>query len=289
VATDASGQTATSAATTARTIDNTVASVAMEDPGAYLTGTATLTATANSTAGVASVAIQYAPNGTNTWTTVCTPTTAPFSCAWNTKTVADGLYDFRAILTDKTGVQKTSAVLSSRSIDNRPVRGIDVQTANGTGTAGRLDSGDTISFTYSTRMNPASLSAGWDGSATAVTLRVRDGALIGATSGDALDILRSGAAVNLGSVDLRGDYVKTKKTSQWNATMTATTVTVNGLPVTVVQVVVGTLSTGGALRTVATTAGANMIWTPSSLATDLGGTTSSIAPVTETGGLDREC
>lgn len=288
VATDASGQTATSAATTARTIDNTVASVAMEDPGAYLTGTATLTATANSTAGVASVAIQYAPNGTNTWTTVCTPTTAPFSCAWNTKTVADGLYDFRAILTDKTGVQKTSAVLSSRSIDNRPVRGIDVQTANGTGTAGRLDSGDTISFTYSTRMNPASISAGWDGSATAVTVRVRDSALLGAASGDGLDILRSGAAVNLGSVDLRGDYVKTKKTSQWNATMTATTVTVNGLPVTVVQVVVGTLSTGGALRTVATTAGANMIWTPSSLATDLGGTTSSIAPVTETGGLDRE-
>lgn len=289
VATDASGQTTTSAATNARTIDNTVASVAMEDPGAYLTGTATLTATANSTAGVASVAIQYAPNGTSTWTTVCTPTAAPFSCAWNTKTVVDGLYDFRAILTDKAGAQKTSAVLSSRSIDNRPVRGIDVQTGTGTGTAGRLDTGDTISFTYSTRMNPASLSAGWDGSATAVTLRLRDGALLGTTtSDDGLDILRGTAAVNLGSIDLRGDYVKTKKTSQWNATMTVTTVTVNGLPVTMVQVVVGTLSTGGALRTVATTAAANMIWTPSSLATDLGGTTSSNAPVTETGSLDRE-
>ncbi|QIG41132.1 signal peptidase I [Microbacterium sp. 4R-513] len=289
VATDASGQVASSAPTSARTVDNSVASVAMEDPGAYLTGTASLAATANSTAGVASVAIQVAASGTTTWTTICALTAEPFTCAWNTKAVADGLYDFRAVMTDKAGKQTTSAVLGSRRVDNRPVRGADVQTANGGGIAGRLDGGDTITFTYSTQMSPASISAGWNGSATAVTLRLRDGNVVGLTaSDDTLDILRGTAAVNLGSVDLRGDYVKNNKTSQWNATMTATTVTVNGLPVTAVQIVLGTLNTGGALRTAAASAGANMVWTPSSAATDLGGTTSSNAPVTESGALDRE-
>ena len=289
VVTDASGQTTTSASVNARTVDNTVASVAMEDPGVYLTGTVTLTATANSTAGVASVAIQIAPNGTSTWTTLCTPTAAPFSCSWNSKTLADGLYDFRAVMTDRAAKVTTSAVLPARRIDNRAVRGLDVQTANGGAIAGRLDTGDSISFTYSTQMRPSSISAGWDGSATPVTLRLRDGSVVGlGSTDDTLDILKGTAAVNLGSVNLRGDYVKNNKTSQWNATMTATTATVNGLPVTVVQIVVGTLSTGGALRTAPTSAAANMIWTPSALATDLGGATSSVAPATESGTLDRE-
>ncbi|MDW4573683.1 Ig-like domain-containing protein [Microbacterium sp. M3] len=289
VATDAAGNTAMSAATAARTVDNSVASVAMEDPGAFLGGTATLTATANATAGIASIAIQVAPNGTTSWTTVCTPTASPFSCAWNSRSVADGLYDFRAVLTDATGATTTSAVVSARRVDNRAVRGVDVQTANGGATAGRLEAGDTMTFTYSTQMSPASIATGWNGAATAVTLRLRDGNLLSlGAAGDTVDVLRSNAAVNLGSVNLRGDYIKNNKTSTFNATMTATTVTVNGLPVTVVQITVGTLASGGALRTAPTTAAAAMVWTPSASATDLGGIASSNAPVTETGTLDRE-
>lgn len=289
VVTDASGQSSTSSAVAGRTVDNTVASVAMEDPGAFLTGTPTLTATASSTAGVASVAIQLAPNGSSAWTTLCTPTAPPFSCTWNSKSVADGLYDLRAVMTDRAGKQTTSAVVSARRVDNRAVRGADVQTANGTGTPGRLDAGDAISFTYSTQMSPASISSGWNGSALAVTVRLRDGSVVGLGSADdTLDVQRSGAAVNLGSVNLRGDYVKNNKTSTYNATMTATTATVNGLPVTVVQLSIGTLVGGGALRTAPTSAAANMVWTPSNAATDLAGTTSSNAPVTESGALDRE-
>ena len=289
VATDAAGNTAMSPATAARTVDNSVASVAMEDPGAFLGGTATLTATANATAGIASVAIQVAPNGTTSWTTVCTPTASPFSCAWNSRSVADGLYDFRAVLTDATGATTTSAVVSARRVDNRAVRGVDVQTANGGATAGRLEAGDTMTFTYSTQMSPSSIATGWNGAATAVTLRLRDGNLLSlGAAGDTVDVLRSNAAVNLGSVNLRGDYIKNNKTSTLNATMTATTATVNGLPVTVVQITVGTLASGGALRTAPTTAAAAMVWTPSASAADLGGIASSNAPVTETGTLDRE-
>ena len=289
MATDAAGNTATSATVSPRTVDNSIASVAMEDPGAYLGGMETLTATANSSAGVGSVTIQYAPSGTATWTTACAVGASPYACAWNSAGVTDGLYDFRAVLTDGVGTQTTSAVVSARRVDNRAVRGTDVQTANGGGVAGRLDTGDTMTFTYSTQLNPASIAAGWNGTATPVTLRLRDGNLLGlGNSGDSVDIQRSGGAVNLGSVNLKGDYVKSNKTSTFNATMTATTTTVNGLPVTVVQISIGTLLGGGALRTAPTTAAAAMVWTPSNAAADLAGTVSSNAPVTETGNLDRE-
>ena len=84
------------------------------------------------------------------------------------------------------------------------------------------------------------------------------------------------------------DYVKNNKTSTFAATMTATTATVNGRPVTVVQLTVNSLVSGGALRTAPATAAAAMVWTPSSAATALTGAATSNSPVTETGSLDRE-
>ncbi|KQZ85544.1 hypothetical protein ASD56_04290 [Microbacterium sp. Root166] len=287
-AADAAGNAATSGTVGGRTVDNSVASVAVEDPGAFLSGTAILTATAASTAGVASVAIQVAPSGTSSWTTVCSDASTPYTCAWNTKTVADGLYDLRAVLTDSVGTQTTSAILTQRRVDNRPLRGLDVQMLNGSSSVGRLQTGDMMTFTYSAQVNPASITSGWNGAALPVTLRLRDGNLLGTGSmGDTVDIQRSGAVVNLGSVNLKGDYVRLLRTTTFAATMTATTATVNGLPVTVVTINLGAVATsGGSLRTAATSA--NAVWTPSALATDLSGSTSSTTPVTESGALDKE-
>jgi hypothetical protein len=113
---------------------------------------------------------------------------------------------------------------------------------------------------------------GWNGASTAVSLRLRDGNLLAlGNAGDTVDVLTSNgsAPVNLGSVNLRADYVKNNKTSTFTATMTAATATVNGLPVTVVQITLGSLASGGALRTAPTTAAAAMAWTPSGAATDL--------------------
>ena len=56
--------------------------------------TVTLTATAaDGESGVADVVIEYLPVGRLDWVTVCTSTTAPYSCSWNTTSVADGGYD----------------------------------------------------------------------------------------------------------------------------------------------------------------------------------------------------
>lgn len=287
VATDRAGNTTTSAVVANRMVDNTISSVSVEDPGAYLAGTATLVVNATSTAGVTSVTVQYAPAGTASWAPVCVPAQAPYTCAWNTTTVVDGLYDLRALLIDGTGTQTVSAVVGGRRVDNTPVRGLDVQTANTTGIAGRLDAGDRVTFTFSKAMSPAGILPGWNGSATAATLRLRDGALLGTGSaGDTIDLQVGSAAVHLGSVNLRGDYIKSGKTSTADATMVATTATVNGAAVTVVTITVATPTDDGALRTV--TATGTMVWSPSGSATDLSGASCSTAPVFETGVLDRE-
>ena len=286
VATDYAGNQTTSAAVASRVIDNTVSSVSVEDPGAFLTGVVTISAAANSTAGVASVRLQRSPAGANTWTDLCVDTSAPYSCPWDTAAVADGLYDLRAILTDSLGRTTLSATVVNRRVDNSPLRGIDVQTVNGGASAGKLDAGDQLVLTYSGVVNPASISSGWNGSSLAVSLRLRDGNLLGlGNRGDTVDVLRSGAAVNLGSVNLRQEYAKANKTVVFNATMATSTATVNGVPATVVTVTLGTVASGSGLR------GGNpatMVWSPSSLATDPTGKACSAAPVNETGVLDRD-
>ncbi|TWG91133.1 hypothetical protein L615_008300000110 [Nocardioides sp. J9] len=288
VATDVAGNTTTSAAVTGRVVDNTVSSVSLDNPGTTLSGTVAVTAQANSTAGVTSVRIQHAASGSSSWTDLCTATAAPYSCTWDTRTVADGNHDLRAVLLDGRGGATTSAVLT-RKVDNSPLRAIDVQATNGDGTAGRLDAGDTLTLTWSEVVTPASLSAGWNGAAVPVTLRLRDGNANGLAYGpknDVVDVLRGNGAVNLGSVALREDYVKTKKQVSFNATMTATTVTVDGTERTVVTIVLGAVSSGSGLRTVTTTP--SMVWSPSGAATSVAGGACSTTPVTETGGADRD-
>jgi hypothetical protein len=95
---------------------NTVA-VTFDDPGTPLRGTVALTATAASDRGLASVTFQSSPAGANTWTTVCVDTVAPFTCDFDTLSVADGLRDLRAVALDTAGYSRES-VLSGRRIDN---------------------------------------------------------------------------------------------------------------------------------------------------------------------------
>jgi len=286
IADDAAGNRTTSAVISNRVIDNTVSSVSMSDPGEFITGTVTLNASANSSAGVTSVRIQRAPAGTTTWTDICTDTTSPYSCVWNSTTVPDGLYDFQAILADGSGKVTTSSIVTARRVDNTPLRGTDVQTANGAATVGRMEPGDRITFTYSDLVNLNSITPAWTGAALPVTIRVQDGNVVGVgNADDTLSVERAGSTIDLGTVNLKGDYVKSGRTVTFASTMTAATIMVNGVQVTAVTVTFGT-ATGGATRTSSTLA--SMVWTPSAAVRDLYGNANSAVPVTETGALDRE-
>ncbi|MCW2812927.1 MAG: fibronectin type domain protein [Nocardioides sp.] len=287
VATDAAGNATTSNVVGGRTVDNRVASVSVTDPGAFLSGTVQLGASAYAPAGVASVRLQRAPSGGTAWTDICTDPTSPYACAWDTTTVVNGLYDLRAVLTDTAGRLTTSAVLTARRVDNSPVRAADVQTVQGGAVAGRVDQGDRLVLTYSGLVRTTSISAGWTGAATPVTVRLRDGNLLGlGSNGDTLDVSRGGATVALGSVNLRQNFIKSLRTAQLAATMTATTVTVNGVSATQVTIVLGVQTSGSGLPTASVAAA--MVWSPTTTALDVNGRAVSATPATETGTADRD-
>lgn len=286
VAADVAGNTATSTAVANRVVDNTVTSVSVEDPGAYLTGTVAVTATASSSAGIVNVKVQRSPAGAATWTDLCTDTTAPYSCSWETTTVPDGLYDLRAVALDGRAATTVSGLVTGRRVDNSPFRALDVQAVNGGATTGKLDTGDQLVLTYNGALQTTSISAGWTGGSLAVQLRARDGGLLGlGAKGDTLDVLRSGTVLPLGSVNLKQEYVKTSKTVVFNAVLTATASTVNGVPATVVTVTLGTIASGTGAR------GGNpgaMVWTPSAGALSTTAHACAVTPATESGTLDRD-
>jgi Bacterial Ig domain len=147
IATDNVSLQTTSSTVTNRRVDNTAPTATMTDPGAYLTGTTVaLDATAtDGGSGVANVKIQRSPAGAGSWTDVCTDTSSPYGCSFDSIAVTDGLYDFRAVSTDNAGNQTTSATVANRRVDNTaptagltdpgsPLRG--TVTLNATGTDG---------------------------------------------------------------------------------------------------------------------------------------------------------
>jgi chitinase len=118
VATDNASRSTNSTVVTNRRIDNTVPTVSMTDPGTPLSGTVSLGATASDTgSGVANVKIQRSPAGGGSWTDVCTDSSSPYSCSFDTTTVGDALYDFRAVATDNVSLTNNSTV-ANRRIDN---------------------------------------------------------------------------------------------------------------------------------------------------------------------------
>ncbi|MFK5690837.1 Ig-like domain-containing protein [Ornithinimicrobium sp. LYQ92] len=101
------------------TVDNTAPIVTMTNPGSPLSGTRTFAATASdATSGVERVALQAA-RGSGTWTTLCTPAAAPWSCSYDTRLLQNGTYSFRAVATDRAGNTATSAVVASRTVSNQ--------------------------------------------------------------------------------------------------------------------------------------------------------------------------
>jgi hypothetical protein len=122
IATDGAGLTTTSATVTTRRVDNTIpTSATIDNPGTPLDGSVTLSGTgADAGSGMASMRFEYKLSAGTTWSTACTDTTppSPFSCTWDTTTVADGTYDLRAVAIDAAGNTRTSTAVTARVIDN---------------------------------------------------------------------------------------------------------------------------------------------------------------------------
>jgi hypothetical protein len=232
----------------------------------YLSGSvplALVAAPAETGSGLASVVYSSRPAGGATWTTGCTATAAPWGCNWNTATTKtpDGTYDVRAIATDRAGnaTQASNTPITARVIDNTRPTARTITTTNATGgLAGRLDSGDTLTLTYSEQLKAASILAGWSGSTTAVQVRVANKA-----SGDNLTVWKPDGSARMpitNPLALGGDYVPSSGVT-FNATLAQ-----NGPAMTVT---LGSIASGA--RQAAAVSGGTVTWTPDTAATDLAG------------------
>ena len=274
LATDNAGNTLASATQT-RTLDNNGPTVTLASPatGASVRGTINVDSTATDISGVASVAVQYRLVGTATWTALCMDATAPYSCPLNTTTLTSGAsYEIRLIGTD-TLLKTTTTAPITVTVDNVTPTAVDIQAANG-GTANTMDAGDALTFTYSEPMLPASLLSGWDGSATAVTVRV--------TNSGANDTLEIYNGVNTTKVNLTAaPMALSRDVVSTNATFSAAMQrSGNAIVVTLGALTSGTVKNGVKKGT--------MTWAPSTAATDLAGNAASATSVTESGSNDRD-
>jgi hypothetical protein len=131
VALDAAGNE-TASAVVAVVVDQATPSVTLGDPGTLVHGVLPLSATSVS-ARVASVAFERRATG-GAWTRIALDTSAPWAADFDTKQVADGGYDLRAVALDSTGNVLATHAREGIKIDNtaptlvssKPAAGADV-------------------------------------------------------------------------------------------------------------------------------------------------------------------
>ena len=179
-ATDAAGNTDSSAAVFTWTVDATAPGGGLADPGSPLRGTVNLSASPSDTGvGVQQVVFQSSPADAGTWSPIATDTTSPYTASWDTTGVADDLYDLRILVTDNVGNSFASAVVEDRLVDNTDPTAVMNDpgaylkgTVNLTSTTGDAGSG-VATVTY--QRSPAGAGTWTDVSATWNTTSAADG------------------------------------------------------------------------------------------------------------------
>lgn len=130
-------------------------------------------AAGNATGDGASVTVNVYSGSTATGTPITTRTVTRTNATWSTTltNLAQGTYTAQATQSDSSSNTATSAARTF-TIDSTPPTRVSISAVNGTGTAGHLDAGDVITFTYSEPITPSSILSTWSG-ASAATVKVR--------------------------------------------------------------------------------------------------------------------
>jgi hypothetical protein len=255
------------------TIANFAPAVTLTAPAAGTTtnGKPTLSGAAgNSPGDSATVNVKIYSGPTATGTAVQTNAVARTTTTWTwtlTTALASGTYTAQATQTDSGGATGTTAAITFTVDATKPAASAVVATNKAGGTAGKIENGDTITFTYSEPITAASVWGGWNGASTAVNVRFTNSG-----NADTVTVLTATTGtVNLGTVATTGNYVSA--TTTFASTMVRSA---DGASIVV------TLGTPASVQGTAVTA-KNMTWTPVVGITDLVGNTSTAAtPFTET-------
>jgi hypothetical protein len=202
-------------------------------------------------------------------TPVLTRTVNRSGATWSTTFTGLGQGTYTAQATQSDSADNTTTTPESTfTVDTVAPTRVSMSAANGTGTAGHIDAGDTITFTYSEPMLASSILSGWSGSSAAsVKVRFFSGGSDSFTvldSGGAANVKLEAGTTNSGGVSLgTANYVT--NTVNFSATLTQSaddksfTVTLIGTPDQPSRIVSGSQSAK------------NMTWTPKTGPTDLAG------------------
>lgn len=280
IATDVAGNTTTSAPVT-RQVNNGLATITITSPltGDLVKGTRTITTDYSTPLDTAASSVRIeARIAGGTYATICTDTTAPYTCDWATASLASGSWELRATMTYGLALTVSSPVVTV-TIDNTPLKALDVQATNVT-TAGKAAAGDRLVLTYEGAVDLTTIKAGWTGASTALTVNLVDKNVQTVTATD-----RATFSVPLGTVLFAQNYVRANKSVAIPATMVATTATSGGVTTTTITITLGSI-TSGDLRTAS--ASGTMRWTPSASVRTPGGVGSSTTTAVETGAGDRD-
>ena len=121
-------------------IDSTPPDPGANDPGNYLRGTVTLTASPSTGgpggADVTQVEFQHKRSSDSTWTSLGVDTTDPYSATWATSAADDGSWDLRFIVTDEAANTNTTD-LPSKIVDNTAPTGNVASPLSGSTVSGK--------------------------------------------------------------------------------------------------------------------------------------------------------
>jgi Big-like domain-containing protein len=225
-------------------------------------------AAGNATGDNTTVTVNIYSGTSATGTPVLTRNVTRSGATWSTTAtaLAVGTYTAQATQTDTAG--NTGKDASTFTVDTTKPTAVQFSADNKTGgTAGKPEAGDTLVYTFSEAMAPASILSGWSGSSTSVTVRFTNSA-----NNDTITVLSGTTTLHLGSVATAGNFV----TGTVNFTGSTMVRSADGKSITVT---LGT--TTGTTRTVT---GTNMTWTPDVAATDLAGNAVSTTAYVENAG-----
>jgi arylsulfatase A-like enzyme len=199
-------------------------------PGATLTGPFILTAFAHDNIGV--VGLQYKLDAANLGPE---DSSIFYNATWDTTQSANGPHTIAVQARDPAG--NVGSASYPFSVDNSSPRAIDVQTCAAPATCGptpgTVENGDTITYYFSTAMDPTSLVPGWSGGARAVTARVNpDVPSAGYDDNFTVDGVPGLGAVDLGFPNYTATYydphVFAGSSMQMSADLKSLTVTLGG-------------------------------------------------------------
>ncbi|HKZ13238.1 MAG TPA: hypothetical protein VJL81_05270 [Solirubrobacterales bacterium] len=179
------------------------------------------------------------------------------------------------------------------TVDNVAPTATDIQTTNvGGGTNGLAELGDKIVYTYSEPIEPESVLAGWNGTASNVVVRLVDNGLLALPAGNDEVVIynaANSAQLPLGAINIgRSDYVSglLGGSVYYGATGTASAMAMSGNTITVT---LGTYSAESILVARGTAAGTGtMVWTPVATPFDRAANVMSTTPATESGTVDKD-